>query len=265
MPELPEVDTIVRGLRDYVIGKSISHIEELRDNTVEVHTPDDSCNNCTITDIKRRGKYIIFELSNENTIVIHLRMTGKLVYVSDERITPYTRAIIRFSDKTSLQFEDIRTFGSIKIFPKDMTDPSILKLGPEPLSSEFNESYLKDSLKKLKAPIKNILLRQDIVAGLGNIYVCELLYRAKISPLKAGNTLTNSELKRVIEYTKEVISEALLHNGTSVSDFRNVDDKPGSFQNFLRVYQKKVCPLGHKVQRIKQAGRSTFYCDKCQK
>ncbi len=266
MPELPEVNTIVNGLKDYVIDKQISEIVELRANTVDYFVNQDFIGEpVKIDNISRRGKYIIISLSNSFSMVIHLRMTGKLVFVHNESLTPHTRAIIRFNDGTLLQFEDIRTFGSIKIYPKDETDPSILKLGPEPLSDEFNAKYLKLQLKRLKAPIKNVLLRQDVVAGLGNIYVCELLYRAKVSPTLEGNKLTRSQIDRVVEYTKEVITEALLHNGTTISDFRNVDDKSGSFQNFLRVYQKEVCPKGHPIVRIKQAGRSTFYCQICQK
>jgi formamidopyrimidine-DNA glycosylase len=110
-----------------------------------------------------------------------------------------------------------------------------------------------------------VLLDQSVVAGLGNIYVCEILYRAKINPETKANTLTDAQLKQIVKHTKEVLTAAIANNGTSVSDFRQVDDKTGQFQNFLQVYQKDTCPLGHEIKRIKQAGRSTFYCPVCQK
>jgi formamidopyrimidine-DNA glycosylase len=266
MPELPEVETIVRGLRENTVGKKISTLSEIRSNTLVYHT-DEPLNDCQIeiTGIDRRGKYIVIKLANLMTMVVHLRMTGKLVFTDKVHLTPHTRALIAFTDDTLLQFEDIRTFGSIQIFAAEDTDPAITKLGPEPLTGEFSTGYLKKHLQKAKAPIKTILLNQEIIAGLGNIYVCEILYRTKIDPTLAGKELTNADINRVITATKEVLSEAILHNGTSISDFRNIDDKPGEFQNFLRVYQKKVCPLGHAVERIKIAGRSTYFCPVCQR
>jgi formamidopyrimidine-DNA glycosylase len=266
MPELPEVETVVKGLKDKIIGKQIESVTELRVNTLYNHT-DENVWDCSevIIDITRRGKYILINVGNRFNFVVHLRMTGKLVYAEHEQISPHTRAVINFRDNTLLQFEDIRTFGSIKAYNIDATDPAILKLGPEPLLEEFNANYLSKVLQKKKSPIKTILLDQTVIAGLGNIYVCELLYRINIHPLTLGNRLTKAEVKRVITATKEVLAEALIHNGTSISDFRNIDDKPGSFQKFLRVYQKKQCPKGHAIERIKIGGRSTFFCPICQK
>jgi formamidopyrimidine-DNA glycosylase len=138
-------------------------------------------------------------------------------------------------------------------------------LGPEPLDRSFTYHCLQKAFKKKSAPVKNVLLDQSVVAGLGNIYVCEILYRAKINPETSVNTLKDPQLKQIVKHTKEVLTEAIAQNGTSVSDFRQVDDKTGQFQNFLQVYQKDSCPQGHEIKRIKQAGRSTFYCPVCQK
>ncbi|MBN2829001.1 MAG: bifunctional DNA-formamidopyrimidine glycosylase/DNA-(apurinic or apyrimidinic site) lyase [Candidatus Cloacimonetes bacterium] len=264
MPELPEVETIVRGLRENTVGNRIESLTELRNNTIIYHT-NQCAEGLVFSSLSRRGKYILINLSDILTMVIHLRMTGKLVYTETEQLTPHTRAVIKFADRTMLQFEDIRTFGSIQIFEANDTDPAIKRLGPEPLTEDFNEKYLYKVLEKAKAPIKSILLNQEIIAGLGNIYVCEILYRTKIHPTLAGKELTRADIIRVITATKEVLAEAILHNGTSISDFRNIDDKPGEFQNFLRVYQKKECPLGHPTERIKIAGRSTYFCPVCQR
>ena len=137
-------------------------------------------------------------------------------------------------------------------------------LGMEPLANEFDGQYLQQILKGRRAPIKTLMLDQKLIAGLGNIYVCEILYRAKINPTVPGGQLSLSELKTLAKQTKLVLKEAIAKNGTSISDFRNVDDKTSEFQNFLHVYQKEACPKAHKVAKIKQAGRSTYYCPVCQ-
>jgi len=164
-----------------------------------------------------------------------------------------------------LLFNDIRTFGKIIVTPISKIRTHLPKLGVEPLSDEFDAAYLKQALHKRTMPIKTALLDQSVVAGLGNIYVCEILYRAKVNPVLNANKLKPAQNNNIVFHTKEVLSEAIAKNGTSVSDYRQVDDKTGEFQNFLQVYQKDTCPKGHQVKRIKQSGRSTFYCPVCQK
>ncbi len=264
MPELPEVQTVINGLREKVSGKNIKLIKELRKGTVIWHTEADTIGR--ITKIDRRGKYIIIHTDMDYKIVIHLRMTGKLIFETDYKLTAkHTRAEIKFSDQTKLIFNDVRTFGKIEIFLKDQPVKGIENLGVEPLSEEFNFSYLKEKIKNRKAPIKNILLDQSVVAGLGNIYVCEILFRTGISPTREGRKLTGRQIKSIVAETKIVLEEALKNNGTTISDYRNVDDKSGEFQNFLRVYGKEKCNCGSDITRIKQAGRSTYYCRQCQR
>jgi formamidopyrimidine-DNA glycosylase len=218
-----------------------------------------------VTAYLRRGKYIILHLEKGNALVIHLRMTGKLIYtLGDYPEAKHVRASFELANGDILLFNDIRTFGKIILCPQNRIDQYLPKLGPEPLSAEFDAKSLQQALKKKKAPIKTTLLDQSIVAGLGNIYVCEILYRTKLHPETPANQVNLPKLKLIVKHTREILIQAIANNGTSISDFRQIDDKTGEFQNFLQVYQKDTCPQGHQVQRIKQAGRSTFYCAICQ-
>ena len=193
-------------------------------------------------------------------------MTGKLIFETDiKKTSTHSRAEIIFADNTKLIFNDIRTFGKIQVLNSADKVEALGRLGAEPLSKEFNAEYLSDKLRKRTAPIKNILLDQNVVAGLGNIYVAEILYRCKMDPRKQGNKLKTKKLIDIVDQTRKVLKEAIKHNGTTISDYRSVEDKTGEFQNFLKVYGKKMCPDGHAIKRIKQAGRSTFFCDVCQK
>ena len=263
MPELPEVETIVKELRGCIVGKSIVLIEELYQGTLVKLKAEPLDYPFVIEKISRRGKYIIIT-TDRISLVIHLRMTGKLIHECSQGVAKHTRAIIHFSDGAKLLFDDIRTFGKMYILPEDSPTFLEVKLGPEPFSSEFNIDYLSKTFKRLKTSIKSALLNQKIVAGLGNIYVCEILYRAEISPFKRVSLLTEDELIRLIRITKEVLTQAIACNGTTISDYRRVDDKSGEFQNCLAVYGKKTCPIGHNIMRVKTCGRSTFYCPECQ-
>jgi formamidopyrimidine-DNA glycosylase len=264
MPELPEVQTIVNGLRKKVLGKQISEILEHRKNTVVWHA--ECVDFGKIVSIDRRGKYIIIHLSNNLKLIVHLRMTGKLIFESDlSKISLYARAEIVFEDNTKLIFDDVRTFGKIEVMEESEMNFSISKLGVEPLEKEFNSEYLEDKINRRVAPIKNILLDQSVIAGIGNIYASEILFRAKIDPTKRGNELNKKEIAKIVLHTKAILTEAIKCNGTTISDYRSVEDKTGDFQNFLQVYGKEYCECGSKISRIKQAGRSTFFCNKCQR
>ncbi len=267
MPELPEVETVLRGLRKKINGMPICQLDSLYKGTV-IYDKDivQPLFPAEVTDYERRGKYIILHLASKNALIIHLRMTGKLIYTEeDNEEAKHVRALLSLTGCARVLFNDIRTFGKIIVTPESKISGYLPKLGPEPLSDEFDDKYLKAALHRKSAPIKNALLDQSIVAGLGNIYVCEILYRARINPETQANALTPAKLKQIVLHTKEVIAEAISKNGTSISDYRQVDDKRGEFQAFLQVYQKETCPKGHPVKRIKQAGRSSFYCPVCQK
>lgn len=264
MPELPEVQTIINGLQNKVVNKNITKIIEHRPGTVFWNKKEGNLGE--IVSISRRGKYIIIQTTNKCKILIHLRMTGKLIFETNlKKVSSHCRAEIIFEDETKLLFDDVRTFGKIEIFSLDDYIPALEKLGSEPLSKDFNYKYLNKKLIKRKAPIKNILLDQKIVAGLGNIYVAEILYHSKIDPRKPANKLTIDQFKNVVIQVRSVLSDALKYNGTTISDYRNVDDKTGEFQQFLKVYGKKTCECGSMINKIKQAGRSTYFCPECQR
>jgi len=241
MPELPEVQTIVNSLNSIIIEKKISRIVEYRKGTVENSLPNIDYGKVKL--VERRGKYIIVKTTADCKIVIHLRMTGKLIFeANSDRQSKYCRAEIFFSDGSRLIFDDVRT----------------------PLSDQLNPEFLSKQLKNRKIPIRNLLLNQNIIAGLGNIYVLEILYRCKIDPRLQADGLSLIQIEKIVEQTKVVLKEAIEKNGTTISDYRSVEDQSGQFQNFLCVYQKKKCKCGTEIKRIKMAGRSAYFCPSCQ-
>lgn len=264
MPELPEVQTIINGLKEKIFDKEIREIIELRPGTVIHQIPAGDLGK--INSIARRGKYIIIQTCENIKVIIHLRMTGKLIYETDlNKTSAHARAEIVFADNTKLIFNDVRTFGKIQIVREQDEVEGFKHLGAEPLAKEFQTSYLAEKLKKRHVPIKSILLDQSVIAGLGNIYAAEILFLAKIDPRKQADKLKLEEIDDIVKQTKLVLMEAIKHNGTTISDYRSVEDKSGEFQNFLKVYGKKTCECGEKISKIKQAGRSTYFCGKCQK
>ncbi|MDY6916037.1 MAG: bifunctional DNA-formamidopyrimidine glycosylase/DNA-(apurinic or apyrimidinic site) lyase [Candidatus Cloacimonadota bacterium] len=265
MPELPEVQTIVNGLKDKIIGKEIIGIDEFRNNTVHNKTGRKISEFGKIKNINRIGKYIIISTSSDIKLVVHLRMTGKLIFKENANINPaHLRAQFNFQDGSVLYFDDTRNFGFVNIYKKTQSVDYLRKLGPDALSCKFSEEYLNNVIQKRKAPIKNLLLNQSVVAGLGNIYVAEILYRAKLSPMRKSYKLNFEEVQRIVEITKKVLKKAIKHNGTTISDYRNIDEKSGEFQNFLRIYGKLKCSCGEDVNKVKQAGRTTYFCPQCQ-
>jgi len=271
MPELPEVQTVLNGLEKALQGKTILSLECFYQGTVIIDPSlDFDPFPARPVSFVRRGKYMLIHLDSGISLIIHLRMTGKLVLDStlpqaDREILKHERARINLDQDCLLHFIDIRTFGKIVLCRTDNVPNYLPKLGLEPLSSEFTPQTLGQKLNARKAPIKTALLDQSIVAGLGNIYVCELLYRAAICPMTAATELSQKQVRRIAAETVKVLTEAIALGGTSISDFRRIDDKTGEFQNYLKVYQKNTCPSGHEVKRIVQAGRATFYCPLCQK
>jgi len=264
MPELPEVQTVVNDLCKIIIGKEIIQIEEFYPNTLRI-TCEES-NYCSVVSaVERRGKYILILLENNYAIIVHLRMTGKLIYEeNDQELLKHERARIYFNDDTYLRFDDVRTFGTIDCLNQNEFPQYFAKLGIEPLSDEFNYQYLKDKMKTINSPVKSFLLDQSKIAGLGNIYVCEALFRAKIYPLTAAKNVKLNQIKKLVQEIRSVLIQAIECNGTTISDYRRVDDKTGTFQNFLQVYGKNVCTKGHKIEKVKIGGRSTYYCPVCQ-
>lgn len=267
MPELPEVQTVLDGVAKALADKSITGLECYYSGTVIID-PELGRDPfpAKLRQAQRRGKYMILHLDSGVCMIIHLRMTGKLVYEPQpDEPHKHERARILLATGDALRFIDPRTFGKITLVDTALVEKYLPALGPEPFSEDFSPSYLKSVLYGRKAPIKNLLLDQSIVAGLGNIYVCELLFRSGIRPQRHGAGISEKEQHDIVKYTREVLAEALAVGGTSISDYRRIDDKTGEFQHFLQVYQKQECPLGHAVKNLKLGGRSSFYCPDCQK
>ena len=264
MPELPEVETVVRGLRAVLSGREIDEIASYREGTVYDERKTEG-EYGKVTGIRRRGKYILIDTDSGMTVMVHLRMTGKLVFNQPIDESGHCRAEVKFFDQTNLVFDDVRTFGKIILWDTRDEEEKLSSLGPEPLGDKFNEEYLTQKLSGRLTPIKNALLDQRVTAGLGNIYVAEILHRAGVSPLRESRSMKKAEILLIINKTKEILIEAVAKNGTTISDYRSVENKTGEFQRFLRVYGKTQCHCGSAIKRVKQAGRTTYYCPVCQK
>lgn len=274
MPELPEVETIKRELRPRIRNQRIVDCTILRPDVIAHPRPSSFCREIIgekIRDVTRKAKYLILELSNGKRIIIHLRLSGTMALAPiDAEPEKFSRLVLRLED-CQLLFKEPRVLGRIYLL-KNREKPSNLKgyfsLGCEPISSDFDFTYLRSKIKHRKARIKSLLLDQNICAGVGNIYSDEALYRAGIRPLRRAHRITKQETTRLIKSLKDVLHEGIANFGTSVSDYRRTDGKDGNFQNFLYVYGRedepcRKCGTVIKLQKI--GNRSTRYCPKCQR
>ena len=272
MPELPEVETVVRELREEICGDIISSVEIFRSNPivqVDLDVFQEQLCGREFVNITRRAKFLIFLLKPKRFLLAHLRMTGKFI-VSDSLIEPtkYNRVWFNLKSGRLMIFDDIRCFGTLEVYDDLADSKSLQKLGIEPLSNAMTPEYFKKHLASSKREIKSVLLDQTVVAGLGNIYVSEILFRSRIHPQRSTGSITKKEWSLIIKHTKYILKAAIKNNGTTISDFRRVDDKTGKFQQFLQVYEKKEQPCtecGTPIHRIVQQQRSTFFCPECQK
>jgi formamidopyrimidine-DNA glycosylase len=274
MPELPEVETIRRTLQNLVVGKTIDNVQvhwpKIVKKPVEVEQFKDALIGETITDVNRRGKFLIINL-NTYALVSHLRMEGKYgLFNSDEPYDKHTHVIFHFTDGTELRYRDVRKFGTMHLFLKgeENNDLPLSQLGPEPFSSSFTNQYLQGKLKKTERKIKPVLLDQTIVTGLGNIYVDEALFRAKIHPERKANTLNSDELINLHQEIIATLSEAVEKGGSTIRSYVNSQGEIGMFQLQLLAYGRKgeECKrCGTPIEKIVTAGRGTHFCPNCQK
>lgn len=277
MPELPEVETVVRSLSRRLRGALITDVSATVDRLrlpVDLTRLRDACCGRTIADLRRRAKYIIADLDDGPALVLHLGMTGAF------RIVPaaapparYERITWQLADGRSWRFVDVRRFGSVQVCsqPPAGEDPELLAgLGPEPLGSGFHGEYLQQQAHGRDRPIKNLIMDQAIVVGVGNIYASEALFRAGISPKRPSRSLSRAAATRLAAAIRAVLAEAIEAGGTTIDDFRDVDGTAGHFAVKLRVYGRRGqtctrCGRSGAVRRIVQAGRSSFYCPGCQR
>ncbi len=276
MPELPEVELVAQSLDKLVKNRRIVVAELLRERLAPSHSPADFAEklaNARINFVRRRGKHILFDLDNGNTLIAHLRMSGRFMLLPLARENPkYTHAAFYFTDETRLVFQDQRHFGLMKIVATDDLHETkeLKKLAPEPFSDEFDKKYFRAILKTSKKNLKEFLLDQTKVTGLGNIYASEALFLARINPQTSANEISTKKADVLFEKIRAVLHESIAHGSTLNVDPENIDGSyyGGGFSIGWRVYDRENEPCVNcqtPIQRLKQGGRSTYFCPKCQK
>ena len=272
MPELPEVETVRKGLELKVLGKIIKDVRINYDGIIEYPSVlefQEKIKGQRINDIDRYGKWLIFVL-DDYCLLSHLRMEGKYnIRSNDNVVDKHEHVIFILDDNTELRYKDVRKFGKMHLIKKE----DIKKMGPlvdlglEPWDKKLTINYLKDKYSKKRLPIKSVLLDQSIIVGIGNIYADEILFLSGINPLVKAKDLEDYKLDRIIKNTKIVLEKAIKEGGTTIRSYSSVDGIHGMFQQELNVHTKEGsrCPrCGNIIKKIKVGGRGTYYCDECQ-
>lgn len=297
MPELPEVETVMRGLAPVLVGRSIAHVE-LRRPGLRFPFPPGFAARLTgrkILGLQRRAKYILVNLDDGQSLLVHLGMTGRFTVLgggvpaqnlgefyfepgaADTGSGPHDHVVITLDHGMRVVYTDHRRFGIMDLLHEtDMASHKLLKdIGVEPLGNEFSSEFLARAFRKKAAPLKAALLDQRIIAGLGNIYVSEVLHRTGLSPKRKAGTLVKTKshdarLDALVRHVRDVLNEAILAGGSTLRDFSGADGREGAYQQRFAVYDRagEACQTpgcGGTIRRIVQSGRSTFYCPTCQK
>jgi formamidopyrimidine-DNA glycosylase len=276
MPELPEVETVRMGLVPALEGQKFVHVEARRGD-LRVPFPKDFAKRLTgrrVERLWRRAKYLLADLDNGETLVIHLGMSGRMAVHKGphSNLGKHDHVVMDTDAPARIVFTDHRRFGLMTLIDTaTIDDDKLFKgLGVEPLSEAFNAAYLADALAGKKTPIKSALLDQRVIAGLGNIYVCEALFRAKISPKRLAAKVQKPSMAPLTHAIKTVLTAAIKAGGSTLRDYKKADGELGYFQHHFAVYGREgePCPkkgCGGTIKRIVQSGRSTFYCPACQK
>ena len=268
VPELPEVETTVRGLEKVLLGRRIARVEPRRADLRRAFPADlgQRLTGSTVIGLGRRGKFGLLHTDRDDTLIFHLGMSGKWRVDADE-LHAHDHLLLETEEGRRLALNDPRRFGSVDLVPtgKLESSPGLGGLGPEPTDLDAHELHVL--LRGRSAPIKALLLDQRIVAGLGNIYACEALHRAHINPRRAAGRLSKEAVRRLVEAIREVIEEAIEAGGSTLRDYARPDGELGYFSKRFAVYDRegKACGCGGTVRRIVQGGRSTFYCPQCQR
>jgi formamidopyrimidine-DNA glycosylase len=289
MPELPEVETIRRDLAKKIVGAKIIAVE-VRDRKLgEAKNFARVLVGNKVLAVERIGKLLILKISADKFLLIHLKMTGQLVYEDQEELlagghpfsdgdlmteiggklpNKYTRFILTFAGNRKLFFNDTRRFGYVKIVDKKELAEIKTRFGIEPLQTNFTLASLKKILAGKKINIKAALMDQQNIAGIGNIYASEILFAARVKPERTAGSLKAEEIGKIFQAAKAVLKNAIKHRGTTFSDYVDTSGKKGNFSKLLKVYEREgeKCPVcGGAIKNIKIAGRSTYFCPKCQK
>ncbi len=273
MPELPEVETVRRSLTDLVLHKEIKAVEIFKPAILALGDEAAYAGlvGYELAEIGRRGKYLLFKLNEPADLlwVVHLRMTGKLLYHQQpEPLQKHDHARLQFADGSELVYNDTRAFGRFWLTQDAAQVSGLNSLGLEPLDAEFSAAYWQEKIKRRpKTQVKVALLDQTVVAGLGNIYADEVLFQAGVHPERPLGTLTDEENQRLAQAMREILHASIEQRGTTFRDYVDGNNQKGGYQEFLRVFQKlnQPCPnCGQQIQRIKVAGRSSYFCPHCQ-
>ena len=270
MPELPEVETTVRGLARYLEGERLARVETRRANLRRPFPPElvQLMTGATVTGLGRRAKYGLIHTDRAQTLIFHLGMSGRW-RIDPAELGKHDHLVLETGAGCRRALCDPRRFGSVDLVATDALAawPPFAALGPEPLGLELTAAHLKQALKARSASIKPMLLDQRIVAGLGNIYVCEALFRAHIDPRKPAGKVSGPALSRLVSAIKAVLLEAIEAGGSSLRDFAQPDGQLGYFSKRFEVYGREgeACPCGGTIARIAQGGRSSWFCVKCQR
>jgi formamidopyrimidine-DNA glycosylase len=277
MPELPEVETIRRGLRRFLAGHRLEHVDSRRED-LRVPLPENFAERLAgrcVRVLRRRAKYLLLDLDGGETLIVHMGMSGRFTVHPPGRASgdgKHDHIVFRTDEGVRIVFTDHRRFGLMLLSGTEELDQHrlIAGLGPEPLDGSFTAAALSALIKNKRAPIKSALLDQRVVAGLGNIYVCEALFRARISPKRLAASVAGVRAARLVPAIKAVLEAAIQAGGSSLRDYARTDGELGYFQHQFAVYDREKqacvrrgCP--GIIRRIVQAGRSTFYCPVCQR
>jgi formamidopyrimidine-DNA glycosylase len=283
MPELPEVETVRRGLEPVMTGQVIASAQVNRPD-LRWPFPESMADRLTgkrVLGLRRRSKYILADLDSGESLLVHLGMSGRMLISGatlgqfhHEHPAPakHDHVVLDMANGARVTFNDARRFGAMDLLPTAMGDahPLLTQIGPEPFGNDFNEPYLVARLKGRATPIKSALLDQKIVAGLGNIYVAEVLYRARIHPARLSGKMSAKRVASLVPLIRQVLAEAIEAGGSSLRDYRQADGELGYFQHAFHVYGREGSPCvtpgcTAQIGRIVQSGRSSFFCPVCQR
>lgn len=277
MPELPEVESVVQGLNQMILGEKIKKVEVRWPRIIEspaVPEFKDRLEGQIFEEVKRRGKFILFYLTTD-VLISHLRMEGKYqlahpqTEIEDPFDTKHTHVVFHLESGDELRYLDVRKFGRMSLVEKglEFKHKSLAKLGPEPVAEEFKLKDMQEFLTRRTKAIKGVLLDQQVVVGIGNIYADEILFKAKIHPIRPANSLTATEETSLHEAIISILAEAVQKGGTTIRSYENAFGEIGNYQKQLKVYGKTGEPCvrcGTKIEKIKVAGRGTHFCPTCQ-
>ena len=269
MPELPEVETIARGLQELLIGRQFIGVRVGWENLVARPTVEEFKRGLVgqrILGVKRRGKYLVFTLSSGGSLIVHLRMTGRLLIKNaDDELDKHDHLIFELDDARELRFNEVRKLG--RVYLVDNEDEVVGDLGPEPLDDDFTSADFAALLSGRRGMIKPLLLKQQFMAGVGNIYADEALFAARIHPERRADTLTAEETEGLYHALRQVLRQGIENRGTTLTAYRDAEGREGENQDYLQVFRRtgQPCPrCGTPIERTVVGGRGTYFCPKCQ-